>query len=346
MSSTAESAVGTAAPFDDLADALQELRVDAGRVSYAEIAARITERRVADGDSPAAARVARSTVYDAFQRGRRRLNADLVREIVLALGHDATAGDAWRRRCLDAHRAALPSRDGTEPDEVAQTAPPSTDAMTVTAGDSVDAPEPTPAWRRDEQRMIRTGFTIAALAACVGLNLFGSAIININGIPLWFDMIGTAVAAFAIGPWQAVAIALITHVLNVPLSSPPAAVFVIVNVGGALCWGYGIRWAKRSALRFASVLVGTALMCAMLGAVITLFLFHGSTGHASDATVAALAPSLGAWPAQLLVNACTSLADKIPTGLIALIFGRLIVRAARAAGSSDPAPLLVPRSRR
>lgn len=44
------------------------------------------DRRAAAGESPHAARVARSTVYDCFRTGRVRVNLALVREIATALG--------------------------------------------------------------------------------------------------------------------------------------------------------------------------------------------------------------------------------------------------------------------
>lgn len=43
--------------------------------------------RAAAGTTAAAARIARSTVLDAFRLGRRRINPDLVAEIVVTLGH-------------------------------------------------------------------------------------------------------------------------------------------------------------------------------------------------------------------------------------------------------------------
>ncbi|MFA5606074.1 MAG: hypothetical protein WDA07_02615 [Leucobacter sp.] len=91
-------------PFDGIARDLQQLRLDAGDVSYAEVAARIASNRAAAGATAAAARIARSTVFDAFRLGRRRINPDLVAEIVIALCEDADAADYWRGRCVDARR--------------------------------------------------------------------------------------------------------------------------------------------------------------------------------------------------------------------------------------------------
>jgi tetratricopeptide (TPR) repeat protein len=84
--------------FDDLAARLQARRVEAGSPSFGEIATRIGEQRRRDGggDRPAPAR---STVYDCFREGRRRVDIALVLEIVAALGADRAETGIWRAWC-------------------------------------------------------------------------------------------------------------------------------------------------------------------------------------------------------------------------------------------------------
>ena len=130
------------APFDAIADSLQLLRAEAGDVSYTEIATRVSARREAEGRSPAASRMARSTIFDAFQTGRQRINADLVREIALALGADDAEADEWRRGCLDARRIVLATRP-----------------LGNDQGPTL--------------RTLRTALVIAVLVGCVFLNIFG-----------------------------------------------------------------------------------------------------------------------------------------------------------------------------
>src|SRR5690606_11926274 len=84
---------------DVLVSELHTLRASAGNISYAEITQRISADRVAAGLSPAAAQIARSTVYDAFRLGRKRVNTELVIEIVRALGVGEAEVNAWRARC-------------------------------------------------------------------------------------------------------------------------------------------------------------------------------------------------------------------------------------------------------
>ena len=341
MGASAEERTDYVTPFDAIADGLKRLRIDAGGVSYAEIASRITERRMADGVNPAAARIARSTVYDAFQRGRQRMNADLVREIVLALGQDDETGDAWRRLSLDALQDCPPDGSVPVPTTGRSSVPPpkSTEAMPSAAGAAPAPPEDArsttgPFWDRDDIRMIRIAFIAVALAACVGLNLFGSAVTNVRSLPFWFDMIGTATASFAFGPWHGVAVALATHLFNIPLTTPGAAVFAVVNVAGALCWGFGIRWARHSVPRLMLILVGTALACALVGSAISVLLFGAETGHATDAYIALLSRDSDVWIADLMVYSVVSLADKVPTGLIGLLLASLIARTVRTSVST------------
>ncbi|MDN5632399.1 hypothetical protein, partial [Kocuria sp.] len=87
----AESPVPPVESYDDIARGLHRLRSEAGGISYARITQRIERARRERGVDEYSARLARSTVYDAFRSGRTRLSADLVEEIVLALGVDAEA---------------------------------------------------------------------------------------------------------------------------------------------------------------------------------------------------------------------------------------------------------------
>ncbi|PZF83905.1 tetratricopeptide repeat protein [Jiangella anatolica] len=107
--------------LDDLAAGLTRLRVWAGSPSYAQITRRIGELRDARGVPAAAARPGRVTVYDAFQPGRRRVDAELVGDIVAALGLPEAEALTWR---LAAGRAM-----GSAPDQLALVAETLTDAV-------------------------------------------------------------------------------------------------------------------------------------------------------------------------------------------------------------------------
>ncbi|MGK9148199.1 hypothetical protein KXS11_11290 [Plantibacter flavus] len=87
------ASVPSVATLKDFALALGALRVDAGAPSYAELARRVGALRQARGSSDAPGKV---TVYDCFRTDRQRIDAELIHDLVLALG--ATPADAvgWR----------------------------------------------------------------------------------------------------------------------------------------------------------------------------------------------------------------------------------------------------------
>ncbi|HEU5486126.1 MAG TPA: hypothetical protein VFU98_14550, partial [Microlunatus sp.] len=88
------------ASYDDLAVALQRLRVAAG-VSYRELHRRVArlrrQRRVPEIP-------AYDTVYRCLQPGRSRLDVALVVDVVRVLGADAAQVAQWRAACTTAGR--------------------------------------------------------------------------------------------------------------------------------------------------------------------------------------------------------------------------------------------------
>lgn len=83
-----------AVSLDDLITVLGELRDWGGRPSFAEIARRVgmVRRGRNDNDRPG-----RTTIYDCFRTGRRRLDEQLILDIVRALGVTGGDLDIWQR---------------------------------------------------------------------------------------------------------------------------------------------------------------------------------------------------------------------------------------------------------
>lgn len=80
----------------EVVESLVALRAWAGSPSFTEIARRVTAARTSRGVPVVEARLARSTAYDCFRHGRRRIDVDLVLEIVRALGVAETDARRWR----------------------------------------------------------------------------------------------------------------------------------------------------------------------------------------------------------------------------------------------------------
>ncbi|KAA9148813.1 hypothetical protein F6B41_08705 [Microbacterium lushaniae] len=286
--------------FDVLAADLQRLRREAGDVSYAEIAARIAERRESEGMSVGAARVARSTVFDVFRPDRRRVNADLVREVVLALGEDERSAAQWRRRSLDARMAPAP-----------RPAAPAHPGGAHLAGHAAG------------EGALRVALIVALLVGCTGLNLFGAAVVRRWDLPVFLDMIGTATAAFALGPWYGALVGATTNVLGGIILGPENVLFAAVNVTGAVVWGYGIRRFARTIPRFVVLNVVVALACTFVAVPVNV-LYDGNGGHLSDAVIAALRDAEGLWAAAFSANLPVSVGDKVIAGFLALACARLL----------------------
>ena len=94
---------------DELSERLRLLRAWAGNPSYGTIRRRIAQARAARG-IPRSETPGRTTVYDCFQPSRRRLDADLVVDIVHVLGLNDVRVTQWRQACqVIAGRAAAAS---------------------------------------------------------------------------------------------------------------------------------------------------------------------------------------------------------------------------------------------
>lgn len=304
--------------FDRIAEDLQVRRAEAGSPSYAEIALRIGRLREERGGPDAAARPARTTVYDAFRTGRRRMDTALVLDIVRALGADEEEVADWAERCRAARLAdATPTRavDGADPESPP---PPTPSAPPVPAV----PPPPVTA---------KAGLLVAL--GCVAVNLVGRIlVVVIPEIPLYLDMVGTAVAAVILGPWWGAGVGLSTNLLGVAVSGGHSIPFAIVNVAGALVWGYGVRrWRMgRTLPRFFALNCVTALVCTSLAVPIIMAL-GGETGNGADDVIDAIQETVKSlWVAVASANILTSLADKTISGFVALLAVDVLPRAVTA----------------
>ena len=296
--------------FDRIAEDLQVRRTDAGSPSYAEIALRIARIREQRGGPDATARPARTTVYDAFRTGRRRLDTALVLDIVRALGADEDEVAGWADRCRTARLAeAFPPRAEEPAAAPSDTTPP----PPTPPAPSPPAPPPPPV-------TAKAGLLVAL--GCVVVNMVGRVlVVVIPEIPLYLDMVGTAVAAVVLGPWWGVGVGLGTNLLGTIVSGPESIPFAIVNVAGALVWGYGVRrWRMgRTLPRFFALNCLVAVVCTSLAVPIIVAL-GGETGNGADDVIAAIQETVESlWLAVASANILTSLADKTISGFVALL---------------------------
>jgi len=171
--------------------------------------------------------------------------------------------------------------------------------------------------------MRRRWIVAALLVACVALNLLGRVLVDVLTLPLYLDMTGTAIAAVGLGPWWGALVGVATNLAGSASSGAASIPFALVNVVGALIWGYGVRslgWG-RSIARFFALNVVVALACTLVAAPIIVFAFGGEvSGHGAAAvTETILAASHSLVVAAFSANLLTSLADKLIAGFVALV---------------------------
>ena len=279
--------------WDLLALHLQQLRLEAGEPSYGEIARRVARRRQEAGLGEHEARVARTTVYDVFRTGRARVNLELVREIVGVLGGGDQDVDSWAAEC---RRPPVPSAAPSPPETPAETA--------------------APAWSPPSLRLV-----LVLMALCVVANLVGRFLVVQLKLPIHLDMVGTATAAIALGPWYGAGVGLASNLAGASVSGPESIPFALVNVAGALAWGYGVRRFAmgRSLPRFLGLNVVVALVCSALAVPLILW-YLGSVNHTQDFLTVTLLELTGVREAAVaLANLVVSLGDKIISGFLALV---------------------------
>ncbi|MFT4285159.1 MAG: tetratricopeptide repeat protein [Protaetiibacter sp.] len=92
--------------LDELSALLRERRVEAGNPSFSELTRRVVGLRTARGVPARERTPGRVTVYDCFREGRRRLDVELVLDIVRALGAESSEVAVWRGWCTGLQPAA------------------------------------------------------------------------------------------------------------------------------------------------------------------------------------------------------------------------------------------------
>ena len=159
------------------------------------------------------------------------------------------------------------------------------------------------------------------MLGCLALNEIGIEITDVIPIQLFLDMAGTAIAAMALGPWRGAAVGYATAVITFLLGHGAASLaFGLVQITGALVWGYGVRrGAGRTLVRYLGLSVLAGAACTAVAAPV-LVAVGGHTGHDSDTLYDSIR-STGESLVRSVVegNLLTSLLDKGISSFIALV---------------------------
>lgn len=300
------------AASNELPDSLDRIAADllalkdVNPISYAEIGRRIGQQRIERGTPSTAAYPPRSTIYDAFRAGRTWIDPVLLRDIVIALGVDDAEADSWVERSSRLRRNAEPSaRQRVTPTQQS-------------------APLPTlPAVEQFQKtRAPRWWSPYLVILGCIALNLLGIVVVQALHLPIYLDMAGTATAAMILGPWPGAFVALASNLLGFTVGAPGAAPFALVNLAGALVWGYGVKRFRMGddIGRFFLLNLLAATACSLVGAPLNVILFGGLSGHGSDTVVESIVHmGMPMVASAFSANILTSVIDKLLTGFIALM---------------------------
>lgn len=294
--------------WDSLIAELHKLREAAGTPSYLVITRDLIAQRVADGQDEHAARIARSSVHDAFRFGRSRINEGLVKELVRVMGGDPAAVDLWVAECKNPSPSAWEPPSAPTPEPMEEAGPP---------------PPPTVTFR--QQLMLAL--------ACLLLNLVGREFVDFFQLPVYLDMVGTAIAAIVLGPWRGAAVGGLTNVIGAVGSGWISLPFALVNITGALVWGYGVRRFNmgRTLPRFFCLTVIAAACCSLVAVPVIAIVLDGGLRNGHDVITELVGESINAFPVALGVsNLLTSLSDKLVSGFVALVVVSALPLAMRA----------------
>jgi energy-coupling factor transport system substrate-specific component len=325
--------------LDTIASDLQELRAANGAPSFQMIAQRISKLR---GE-----RVNVSTVFDAFKVGRKRVNAGLIADIALVLTDDQDVSDQYFEQAGFANtRAGSP--EATSPEKRIQRKTSGSSQAAGTEAESLnfthdkvltsqetnnevqpqsvalDQPQHRPS--RFQVKGFTTPHVILILVLALATNtLLPVTIQALSGryFPLFLEMVGTALAATLLGPWWGVGVGLTSSYIDsfFVTGQTSRLWFGLIQVAGALLWGYAFRHSKGSFLSFHLVSFVFGLLTGVLGFVILSF--HPDMVHSSLIVLAEAAAGYeGDIQRTLLVmRLLASSIDRVLTGFIAVAVG-------------------------
>lgn len=157
---------------------------------------------------------------------------------------------------------------------------------------------------------------------CVALNLMGREFVDFFGLPLYLDMVGTAIAALALGPWRGAAVGATTNIIGAIGSGWISVPFALVNIIGALVWGYGTRrfGMGRTLVRFFVLNIIAALACSIVAVPVLLGFQEADFRNGHDVVTQLVSESFDSFiVATSFSNLLTSSADKLLSGFAALV---------------------------
>lgn len=131
--------------------------------------------------------------------------------------------------------------------------------------------------------------TLVLVAVCIAVNIALGQVVSMLKLPVFFDTIGTILAALLMGPWVGMLTGLCTNLIWGLVSGPVAAAFAPVSMAIGLSAGFlGRRGLFRSLPLAVLSGVLVTVVVTLVATPIRTYLFGGVTGSGADFVVAYL----------------------------------------------------------
>ncbi len=168
---------------------------------------------------------------------------------------------------------------------------------------------------------------LSLIIVCVFLNAFGAYLADLLGLPIYFDLVGTFLAAMLGGFLPGIVVGLLSPIMTALTSDPMAMSYTMLNVTIAILTTlfYDKGWFKKLQTILIAI-VTDAFIGGVIGAIITWFIYGFEAEGTSSELVHGLYVNAGLPPfaAELLGGFLVDLADKAITLSFALVIINLL----------------------
>ncbi len=158
--------------------------------------------------------------------------------------------------------------------------------------------------------------------AGIAINIAGYWIAIWTKAPLFLDSTGTILSAAVLGPFLGALTGLVSNLLNGVMHNPVNIPFAIVNIYIGIITGLFVKkWGFSDLKKILLCALFLGVTCPLLGTIVAVFLFGGTTGGPVDILILTVMKSSGnkifssAFLARLPINIIDKL---LSTGLVYL----------------------------
>jgi energy-coupling factor transport system substrate-specific component len=172
----------------------------------------------------------------------------------------------------------------------------------------------------------------------IALNVVGGLLNTALKLPLFLDTIGTMLVAVTCGPWLGALTGGLSNIIA-SITSPADWAFAIVNILIGLIVGYIALWrGYRDWVTPLMAGVATAIVAAIVGPWIAVYVYGGLTGSVLDIAVAGLMKSgQDVFSAVFISRIVPNIADKILSAYLVFFVLMALPKSFRGIADKDAA---------